>query len=361
MSYNIRNIREISNDPLTKFTNQLAKKLSVFLNKQQTDKLENKEDIYSDGQDIDVVLRFQSLNSTKYFDFLTEFYPPFEPDYAKLQLWIRGVNMGNTMRNWSETSPTKDIILSGDPVLVDGTPFDDGTKTGGTKSIALRFNRSTSPFVNTERIRVEEITNNRILGLATGCSIFIRFRVFSIATQGGNDRTLFEKIDDTTPNNAVKLVIKSNGKLQIDVRQGSADFSYTADTTTIATNTVYDVWVTYTVSGDVVKVYVNNVDQTLTPVSAASWHTPLTDHDFYIMHKGGTTSGGYVDGDLYDFRFYHEKVVSAAEVGYHYTNKWTISDIPFGQVIIANYWATYDEASIVSYTSASFTSTSYTM
>jgi hypothetical protein len=69
MSFNIRNIREISNDPLTKFTNSLAKKLSVFLNKQETDKLEGKEDIYSDGQDIDTVLRFNTCNSSQYFGF----------------------------------------------------------------------------------------------------------------------------------------------------------------------------------------------------------------------------------------------------------------------------------------------------
>jgi hypothetical protein len=39
--FSIRNIREISNDPLTKFTNTLAKRIAQFINKQETDKLEN--------------------------------------------------------------------------------------------------------------------------------------------------------------------------------------------------------------------------------------------------------------------------------------------------------------------------------
>jgi len=68
-----------------------------------------------------------------------------------------------------------------------------------------------------------------------------------------------------------------------------------------------------------------------------------------------------VEGDLYDFRHYHEKVVSATEVGYMNTNKWTIVNIPFGQVLVADYWATYESLSALSYTSASYTSASYTV
>ena len=358
--FNLRNIREISNDPLTKFANNIARKLSRFLTKDQVDQLADNEDIYTDGRDVETVVRLHDdLLSTNKFNFDIQYLPPFEPDNNKCQLWIRGMNMGNSMRDWSNTG--RDISLEGDPLIVDGTPFDDGTKTAGVKSIALRFNRPTSSGVNTERIRVTESTNNKITGLVTGASWFIRFKLSSIAEQASISRTLFEKIDNTVLDEAIKVFVKDTGKLQVDVRQGGTDFSWRADTTTIAINTVYDVWITYTVSGDVVKVYINNVDQSLTSVTAGAWHAPTNDHDFYIMHRGGTSTGGYVEGDLYDFRHYHEKVVSATEVGYMNTNKWTIVNIPFGQVLVADYWATYESLSALSYTSASYTSASYTV
>src|SRR6476619_3804456 len=95
--FSIRNIREISNDPLTKFTNQIAKKLAKFTNKQETDKLENKEDVYSNGQDIDTVVKIHSLNSTKRFTFDTPYYPPTEHDNDKVKVWLRADNLGNTL------------------------------------------------------------------------------------------------------------------------------------------------------------------------------------------------------------------------------------------------------------------------
>ena len=95
MSGNIRDIREISNEPLTKFVNRLAKQLSKNVIGDETDKLENKEDVYSEGQDVDSVLKFHSFESGKSFEFLTRYFPPLEPDYDKLRVWIQCRNMGN--------------------------------------------------------------------------------------------------------------------------------------------------------------------------------------------------------------------------------------------------------------------------
>jgi len=58
-----------------------------------------------------------------------------------------------------------------------------------------------------------------------------------------------------------------------------------------------------------------------------------------VFGRGGTSTNGFVYGDLYDFRVYREYVVSGTEVGYMYTNKWTIANIPFGQVMITDYYA----------------------
>jgi len=359
MSFNIRNIREISNDPLTKFTNQLAKKLSVFLNKEETEKLEGKEDIYSDGQDVDVVVRYHNLNSTKYFGFLTQYFPPTEPDLDKVRIWIKGDNLGNSINDISGFA--NHGTLFGDPLLVDGTPFDYGIHTGGTKSIALRMNRTTSFLENGEYINVPDDTDIQVSGIATGISYFIRFKIHSLANQGSRERTIFEKIDDSTPTNAAIATVSSDGRIKFYLKRGGTWYRNQTATSTIVAGTVYEVFITYANSGNVVHIWVNNVDKTLTdPGSDPTLHATLSNHDLSLFRLGAGSTGGYTYGDLYDFLIYREKVVSSTEVGQHFANKWTIANIPFGAVMVTNYWATYAEPDIPAFTSTSFTSTSFT-
>ena len=349
-SYNIRNIREISNDPLTKFTNQLAKKLSHFLVGQELDKLENKEDIYSDGQDIDSVIKLHTYSSQKFFDGITEYYPTFEPDGDKLRLWIRGTNLGNYLKDWTEFD--RNINLHGDPLLVDGTPFDLGINTYGIKSLALRFNRPTSDLENEEYINPD--SDVEVLGLTTGISFFCRFRIFDLAGQGGYHRTLYQKKDDTS--NALRISISDTGRVVFCVKRAGTEYRSQTATSTITTNTVYDLWCTYANSGNTLHIYVNNVDKSLTDPGTLPFST-LTD-EAYIMRFD--SDGGYTYGDLYDFRVYREMVVSAAQVGYMYTNKWTIANIAFGKCMITNYWATLLGSEATLPPTPSFTSTSFT-
>lgn len=351
MSFNLRNIREISNDPLSKFTDQLSRKISKFITSQQQDNLENKEDIYSDGQDVDSVLKFHSLNSTKTFNFDTIYYPPTEPDLNKLKLWIKGDNIGNTVNDISGYSNTGELF--GDPMLLDGTPFDYGIHTAGTKSICLRLNRPTSGLENQEYIEVPDDAMLQVSGIATGISIFIRFRLGSIANQGSKRRTLYTKLDDTTPNNLICITVSDIGELGFWVKRAGTDYLKKTAASTIAADTVYECWFTYAVSGNTQHIYVNNVDKTLSADITQTLPDSLTNYDAHIFWRG-RTDGGHTYGDLYDIELFREKVVSAAEVGYHYTNKWTIANIPFGQVMVNNYWATY-------YTlGAGFTTTGYT-
>lgn len=340
-AFNIRSLREIPNSPNDKFVNTLAKRLSKFLNKEQTDKLENKEDIYSAGQDTESVVKFHSdLSSTKVFDFETEYYPPSQPDGDKNRLWLKGTNLGNNLVDWSGFD--NDATINGDPLLIDGTPFDYGIHTGGTKSTALRFNRPTSESENEEYINIENAGDIRVLNLATGFSIFMRFRVHSLASQGGLSRTLWEKIDDSTPVDGHMLKFTSSGKLIFVVIEGGVETKKETGTGAITTNTVYDLWVTYDKNTNAVKIYINNIDQTLSDnTDSAGWHSTLSNHDMSIFRRGLGSSGGYAYADLYDFMIIRQTVVSATDVSRHYTNKWTTADIPFGQVMVSNYWATY--------------------
>lgn len=345
MSTEIRNLREISNKDLTKFVNKLAKRVVQNLNKNQTDKLENKEDIYSAAQDTESVVKFHSdLDSTKVFNFTTIYYPPTEPDNDKVRVWVRGTNLGNRIRDWSgfdEERLHNQIV--GDPLLMDGTPFDLGIHTGGVKSTCLRFNR---PGHSGEFLRIYDLdddgnTRIPISGISTGMSYFIRFRVKSLAQQNGADIRLFEKVDDSTPNNGIILRVSTSGALKLNIKRSGTEYNWDTASGTIAVDTVYDVWVTYAVSGNTVHIYVNNVDKTLSAGTSPSWHTDTAVWDMFIFTRGDGSPSGFVYGDLYDFRVYREKVVSSTEVGYFNTNKWTIANIPFGQVMINDYWATY--------------------
>ncbi len=362
MSGQIRNIREIPGDSLAKFTNEISRRLSRFLTKGQIDQLEDREDIYIDGQDFDRVVKLHTdLNAQTQFLFNKQYFPPTEPDNNKLRLWVRGTNLGNEIRDYSELD--KDIDLLGDAILVDGAPHDDGIKTNGIKSIALRMNRPTSETENQEFINVAHAPSLSVNGITTGISYFIRFRVFSIAEQAVWKRTLFQKTDDDDPPaDAVKLEISDTGRLQFTLRRAGTDYKYETAASTITTNTVYDVWCTYANAANEVHIYVNNVDKSLSVLGGTPiWRSEATDHNLSIFHRGQGDGNGFVYGDLYDFRLYREKVISATEVSRLNTNKWTIADIPFGQVLITNYWATYAESgSIDSFTSASFTATSFT-
>ena len=360
MSFSIRNIRELPSDPLAKFTNELSKKLSRFLTKDQLDLLDDREDIYTDGQDFDSVIKYHAdlLGQTQ-FTFEAPYYPPFEPDGTSMRVWVRGVNLGNQMTDWSLNH--EDILLFGDPIIVDGAPHDDGIKTSGVKSIALRLNRPTSPYVNDEYIQVEDGGLFDISGASVGKSYFMRFRTFSLAQQDGYNRTLFEKIDGPAVQDAVVATITTDGRLTFGVIRSGVTYSKQTAASTISTDTVYDVWFTFDQPTKAIHIYVNAIDKSLTDTSLPTLQSDTTNSDLWIGQRGKGPEAGFLYGDVYDFRLMDELVVTQAQAENHYANKWTIADIPFGQVMIANYWATYpDSPSAGSFTATSFTSTSFT-
>lgn len=340
MSFNLRAIREIHDDETSNLLSHLAKKASDFANAQNTQELENKEDIYSNGQDVDAVVKLHSdLTSTNIFAFDKEYYIPKEPDGDTVKLWLKGSNMGSTLKDWSGFNNVNSI--NGDPLIIDGTPFDYGINDAGVKSVCLRLNRPTSQYENQEYIRIADSAGIKMLVSSSSISIFIRFKVKSIVNQGGLSRTLFCKLDDDVPDYAQMLHITDAGRLRwIIKRGGSVVAAKETPTSTIAVDTVYEVWLTYAVSGNAVKIYVNNVDQTLTDyVGSVNWPTTTTDHDMSLFRRGEGSDGGFVYGDLYDYMFVRNYTVSATDVSRHYTNKWSITNIPFGQVQVTNHYA----------------------
>lgn len=341
MSTDFRGLRPASNDPLLQLFTELQKRFAKFITGQQVDLIDSEnEDIYADGQDIDTAIKYHSeLSSTHLFNFLPSYFPPFGPDGNVVKTWLRGTNTGNTIKDVSGFDHTATIY--GDPTLVNGT-IDLGIFAGGgIKSIAMRMNRPTSNYENAEWLQVADHADLQLPSGTIGFSIFVRVRFKSIAQQGGRDATIFEKIDDSTPNNAMMLKCGDHGNLIFVVKKaGVVTAKMTADLT-ITLDTVYDIFVTFTVSGNVEHIYVNGVDKTLTAFAGViNWQTALTNHDLFIFRRGLDAQEGHVYGDFYDFKTYKDRVLTQTEITRHQTNKWSISNIAFGQVMITDYWAT---------------------
>jgi hypothetical protein len=336
----IKGLREISNDPFGKLLTALSKKFSAFLAKDQAELVENPEDIYSDGQDVESALKFHNFAMSKKFNLTTQYYSAAEPDSFNVHLYLAGVwpTLGYQLPDRSGFN--NHATITGEPILVDGTPFNPGIvdSTSDTKSIAISMNRAGSQYENQERLIIADDSDLTVSGLTTGFSMFFRFRVRSTASQGGVNRTIVHKRDDDTPTNATMLQVSPTGRLFFYVTRSSVTTGKQTASNAILVNTVYDVFVTYTIAGNVNHIYVNNVDMTLTDIGVApSWGTPVTNHDMYIFNKGDTSSG-YVDGDLYGpIIYWRDDVITSTEVGRMWVNKLTTANIPFGQVMVSNY------------------------
>src|SRR4030095_234870 len=220
----IKGLREISNDPFGKLLTALSKKFSAFLAKDQAESVENPEDIYSDGQDVESALKYHNFAMSKKFPVSptnVSYYSATEPDGDKVKLFLAGggiwTNLGNEIPDRSGFGHNAEI--NGDPLLIDGG-FDLGVvdSTNAVKSIAILMNRPTSS--GTEHLMIDDSPHTRVAGLSQGFSMFISFRVKSLFTQGGLNRTIFQKIDDATPLDAKRLEVSPDGKLIIVIKDG---------------------------------------------------------------------------------------------------------------------------------------------
>ena len=323
----------------------MANKLTKFLTQNQVEAVQNdNEDIYSNCVDVESSIKFHTFNGQHLFPFNKIYYPTFEPDNSKVKVWIRARNTGNTVRDLSGYNNTANLY--GDPIMVDGLQ-DIGTNTNGIKSLAIRFNRTTSPYENLEYLSIPDSTNTQIDDLTTGFSEFIRFKIYSLADQGGLSPTVFAKIDNSTPTDGRMLQVRNNGALLYVVLDGGTAYTALTPADTILPNTFddidpYDVFTSYNSSTHALKIYLDGVSQTLTTFTGEiNWQANKTLHAMDIFRRGYGSTGGYLYGDFYDYHNYMEKIVTQQEVTNHFTNKWTIWAVPFGQCMITDHCATY--------------------
>jgi len=309
---------------------------------------------------MDTSIKYHSeLSSQTKFSFNKKYYPA--GDAALIKLWLRAKDLGNAVKDRSGRN--HNAVLYGDPTLVDGT-LDLGIHTFGVKSIARRMNRPTSDFENQEWMSVPDHDDIRSASLTVGISIFIRFRLHSLSDQNGRAPTLFQKIEDATPNDAYMLQAKSDGRLVFIFKNSGTVVARETATPTVLTGAVYDVWTVFDETDDSIHIYLDGNELTTVPfVGTVNWQTNTTNYDLQIFRRGPDEEEGFVYGDFYDLKFYPEYVVSDLDVQRHYNNKWTISNINFGQVMITNYWATFTGGIIIpglcSFSPTSFSAASF--
>jgi len=359
--FNLENLRSVSTDPNQRNINELAKKLAKFLSKDIEVNLDDEEDLIANGVQIDDGLKFNDTfyHREQYSNWERMWYPMADMDGGKLSVWLRGNHLGSQLLDRSQFY-SNNANLFGDPKLVDGN-FDLGYLGGTYKSLALRFNRPTSPATGAEYLSIPDTARLTVNGIATGFSVIMRIRPFSFADQGTGSlqRTLYRKVDDDTPNDGTMLQINNSGRLIATVRRASTNYRVIAPApSAMTTNTVHEIAITYAVSGNDLKIYLDGTDTSATnDPSSPNWGGVTTDHNFLIFTRN--KAGGFVYGDLYDFKFWRERVLTSTEVSNHYTNKLSISNMLFGEVGMTNHFTPY-VPDIDSFTSTSFTSTSFT-
>ena len=160
---------------------------------------------------------------------------------------------------------------------------------------------------------------------------------------------------------------KIDGRLVFIVKKGGTTYAKETTAPTVLGGGIYDIWTVFDIADNSIHIYLDGVEQSLSNFTGTvNWQTILTNHDLFVFRRGLGDDGGFVQGDFYDLKYYPEYVVSDLDVTRHFENKWTISNIPFGQVMIANYWATFGAGGVIpselcSFTETSFTEMSYTV
>ena len=116
----------------------------------------------------------------------------------------------------------------------------------------------------------------------------------------------------------------------------------------------------FDIADNSVHIYVDGTERTTSLFAGTvNWQTTLTNHDLFIFRRGQGDEVGFVYGDFYDIKYYPEFVVSDLDVNRHFQNKWTISPIAFGHVMITNYWATFGTGGIGTTPICSFSEVSF--
>ena len=257
-----------------------------------------------------------------------ECFPPLEPDYDLMKLFITGEEFGPTLPDRSGFGHhfTNRGIMR----------IDKGIDYGNGGSLELMFDgRSTYPYM-------PHNDDFNISDLSIGYSILFRFTPYRLNQTGGQNQCILVKKEDD--NNRFGFDITADGRLHFICKNLGSFKNIVTPISSISANYAprYEVIATYDVPTTTPKLYVNNtlystIDNTLPVVQPDTDDFKFGGNSALVSPPAGEEYPAIEDSKLYCgslqmVKFWREKVLTAAEVGYHYTNKLTIGNIAFGAV-----------------------------
>jgi hypothetical protein len=221
-----------------------------------------------------------------------------------------------------------------------------GTYTDFTLSLATRYNEPDIDETNQGYIYFDDHVDLQIG--SSKISEMIRFRPLSTDEDRNDAQTLIHKFDADDFDEARRLFYTQGGRLVYSVNYNGTNYRKTTDFDTIVpkgdTDNPYEIWATFDpalIATNPIKIAVDNTFPTLTTPSFTAWDGDETNHTLKLFNMD-PVDGGLVSGDFYTYKLFKGMIVSNAQIGYHYTNKWTIENIPFGQVCVVDNWDTND-------------------
>lgn len=276
--------------------------------------------------------------------------PTLEPDNDKCRLWCEFDNVGGTILDYSGFSH---------PAHIHGVSrMWWGTRYGyGPLSIETIFDGRTN---------YAEIDDHNDLSFDNvDFTLMFRFLPFDLDVSSVHKQVIIAKKDPSGPEIWYAFELGVDGSATFNLSLSSVDkYSITIPAGTI-TDTAYadvtpdtprfDIVITFEFITRTLKVYINNLAFTTVSNTIPS-DSIIPDYEGHDLQIGRYTAlvgrpitlpeiedvdpirlfSKLYFGTFQQLKFWKGKALTASEVTYHYTNKVTISNIPFGEVAIPN-------------------------
>lgn len=313
------------NDKIRNLSNKFAQYVTSQISQEGEDIT-----IVTEGRLAEDILKYcdEDLNYGKMLDLPPANYPPEEPDGDKCKLYIHGDGFGRTIPDLSMFNHhfnNRGIFR-----------IQRGIDIGNGGSYELVFDgRSCSPWMPHHADFAQST-------LTVGFSILFRFMPFKLSQTGGVNQTILCKKEDA--NHFFTFDILPDGRLFWLLRDNNVVYPLVTPAGLITANYAphYEVVATFDHATNTPKLYVNNVlytttDNGITYVTSPDTHFKLGNNSALVTPPAGEEYPEIADSKLYCgtlqfVKFWRDKVLTAQQVGYHYTNKLTIANIAFGQV-----------------------------
>lgn len=267
----------------------------------------------------------------------------FEPDFDTCKLFVEFDSLGKEVTDYSGFNHHAKTYGVG--------RVHNGIDYGQAQSVEMILDGRSC------YAEIENHTDIRVSSITSSFSLFFRFLPFSLDLTGGYRQVPVCKVDieDT---DWWSFEIYPDGKARFNLTKASTVYSIVTPASTITatpytsltTSTPrYDVAVTFDDSTDTLKLFINNVKYDTVSSSldantqqpSASLNNNLNIGRFtdIVTPAVGEKYAARNLSKLYhgvfqQLKFFQDKLVTEDEIGNHYTNKLSISEIPFGQVAL---------------------------